>query len=203
MRPVIEGRENVLRDGGLLVASNHLSYWDPPLLAHALERECHFVAKEELFRVPALGRLIRSLNAIPVRRGAADLKGIQEALAVLRSGGCLLIFPEGSRSRSGALQRARPGLGLLWSHARVPVLPVHLSGTNRDRHWVLRRETVRVRIGVPLSGADLLGAEAATESHPAYQRIADRVLSAIAGLSSRPEAPAAAPEPPAGEERSD
>lgn len=202
VRPVVEGRENVPRTGGLLVAANHLSYWDPPVVAHALDRECHFVAKEELFAVPVLGPLIRSLNSIPVRRGAADLRGIQEALAVLRRGGCLLIFPEGARQRSGELGRGRPGVGLLWSHARVPVLPVHLEGTHRNRQWFLRRETVRVRIGRPLSERELAG-DAAESSRQAYQRIADRIVSAIAELPGGGHEPAATPEPPFGEERSD
>ncbi len=203
MRPRIVGREHVPRSGGIVVASNHLSYWDPPVLAHALDRECHFIAKEELFRIPGLGPLIRSLNSIPVRRGMADLRSIQEALAVLRSGGCLLIFPEGSRSPSGELQRARPGVGLLWSYARVPVVPVHVSGTHRDRHWVSGRETVWVRFGPCLGERELLAGEEPTNSRAQYQRIADRVLAAIASLEPDVVSPEVAPDPPMGEEHSD
>jgi 1-acyl-sn-glycerol-3-phosphate acyltransferase len=191
MRPQVEGREWIPSSGGLLVAANHLSYWDPPVLAHTLDREVHFLAKEELFRVPVFGSLIRSLNSIPVRRGMADLKGIQEAIAAVRGGGCLLIFPEGSRSRTGELMRARPGVGLLWSHTRVPILPAYLSGTNRVRRWAAQRETVRVRFGRPLGEAELLAGEELSSSRAQYQRIADRALDAIVSLRTTPGVKAA------------
>ena len=182
MRPAVEGAAYVPDTGGLLVAANHLSYWDPPVLAHVLGREVHFLAKEELFRVPVFGSLIRSLNAIPVRRSMADLKGIQEAIAAVKGGGCLLIFPEGSRSRTGEFLRARPGVGMLWSHTRVPILPACLAGTNRVRRWAVRREEVRVRFGPVLGEAELLAGEDLTSSRVQYQRIADRVLDTIAAL---------------------
>lgn len=195
MRPAVDGEAFVPRLGGLLVAANHVSYWDPPVLAHALGREVHFLAKEELFRVPVFGSLIRSLNAIPVRRGMADLKGIQEAIASVKGGGCLLIFPEGSRSKTGELLRARPGVGMLWSHTRVPILPAYLSGTNRVRRWATRREEVRVRFGPILGEAQLLAGEDLTSSRVQYQRIADRVLDAIAALRRDTTGVKAAPDP--------
>src|SRR5262249_33220638 len=90
----VRGRQHGARNGGLIVASNHISFWDPPMVGASLPREVHFLAKEELFRTPGLGLLIRSLNAIPIRRGVADLSGLSRALEVLKAGDALLMFPE-------------------------------------------------------------------------------------------------------------
>ena len=77
----VKGRENIPPTGGLIIASNHVSFWDPPLVGAAVLREGHFLAKEELFSTPVLGPLIRSVNAIPIRRGMADLSGMSRAIA--------------------------------------------------------------------------------------------------------------------------
>ena len=122
---------------------------------------------------------------------------------MLREGGCLLIFPEGGRSRAARLQPARPGVGLLWSYARVPVLPVHLTGTHRDRHWLTGRETVWVRIGAPLGERELLAGAEPVNSRAQYQRVADRILEAIAALPADAGHVAAASNPPMGEGQSD
>src|SRR5262245_51471306 len=138
----IQGRDRVPLTGGLVIASNHHSFWDPPTVAVSLPRETHFLAKEQLFRVRGFGSLIRSVNAIPIRRGMADLSGISRALEVLRGGKCLLVFPEGGRMKDGELHRAKPGLGLVVAHARVPVVPVYVSGTNHIRRCLARKERI-------------------------------------------------------------
>src|SRR5512134_1457256 len=97
----VRGREQVPREGGLIVASNHISFWDPPLVGTAAIRELHYLAKEELFRTPVLGPFIRTFNAIPIRRGVADLSGLTKAMDMLRAGRALLMFPEGTRVRDG------------------------------------------------------------------------------------------------------
>ena len=103
-----------------------------------MPREAYFLAKEELFATPVLGPLIHSLNAIPIRRGAADLSGLNRAIDALRHGSSLLLFPEGSRMRDGELHPARPGLGLMAVHADVPIAPCYISGSNRPRRWLVR-----------------------------------------------------------------
>ncbi len=144
----ISGADQVPRTGGLILASNHISFWDPPLIACASPRELHFLAKEELFSKPRwLGPMIRGVNAIPIRRGVADLSGLSRALEVLKQGGCLLLFPEGSRMRDGELHPPRPGVGLLSSGADVPVLPCYISGSNRPGKWWRRAARVRIVFG--------------------------------------------------------
>src|SRR5262245_27234110 len=89
----VTGVDQLPREGGLVVAANHISFWDPPLIGSVIAREVHFLAKEELFETPVLGPLIRSVKAIPIRRGAADLVGLTRAIDALQRGGCVLLFP--------------------------------------------------------------------------------------------------------------
>jgi 1-acyl-sn-glycerol-3-phosphate acyltransferase len=166
--------------GGLVVASNHISLWDPPLVGVMIPREAFFLAKEELFHQGLFGAAIASMNAIPIRRGVADLAGIARALEVLRSGGCLTVFPEGGRMKDGQLHRAKPGVGLIVAHARVPVVPACVAGSNHVRRCIARRERVRVRFGAPLSAAELLDGGEPEAGRALYQRVADRVMDAVA-----------------------
>ncbi len=186
----VRGLERVPREGGLIVASNHGSFWDPPVLATTLERELYFLAKAELFRVPLFGALIRSLHSIPIRRGMADLSGLGRARDALAGGGCLLLFPEGGRMKDGRLHPARPGLGLLESHARVPIVPVYVSGTNHIRRCVLRQERVRITVGEPLPETLWFpaGERSTLTGRDLYQAIGDRVMHEIALLKQQEEA---------------
>ena len=179
----VRGQSNLPRDGGLIVASNHISFWDPPMIGSAVPRETHFLAKEELFHTPLLGPLIRTVNAIPIRRGVADLSGMARAMDVLRGGSALLMFPEGSRMRDGELHPARPGVGMMAVHANVPIVPCSISGSNRPGSWVWRRTRVRIWFGPARTWQDLAGPEGdLTPGRALYQRVGDGVMREIAAL---------------------
>ena len=179
----VKGTENIPRSGGLIVASNHISFWDPPLVGAALPREAHFLAKEELFSTPVLGPVIRSVNAIPIRRGAADLSGLTRAMETLNRGGALLMFPEGSRMRDGELHPARPGVGLIAVQADVPIAPCYISGSNRPRRWLYRGTRVRIWFGVPRQWRELVGGDSESDSgRRLYQRVGDALMREIAVL---------------------
>jgi 1-acyl-sn-glycerol-3-phosphate acyltransferase len=179
----VKGREFVPLRGGLIVASNHISFWDPPMIGAAILREGHFLAKEELFSTLLLGPLIRGVNAIPIRRGVADLSGMSRAIASLKSGGALLMFPEGSRMRDGELHPARPGVGLMAVHADVPIMPCYISGSNRPGLWLTRRGRVRIWFGPARAWRDLAGPESdLTPGRALYQRVGDAVMREIAIL---------------------
>lgn len=179
----ITGADQVPREGGLIVASNHISFWDPPLIACACPREFHFLAKEELFSPAPFGALIRGVNAIPIRRKVADLSGLSRAMEVLQRGGALLLFPEGSRMRDGELHVARPGIGLLASNADVPIVPCYISGSNRPRKWLWRGERVRIRFGAARPWRELAGEAAGLPAGRArYQSIGEGVMREIASL---------------------
>jgi 1-acyl-sn-glycerol-3-phosphate acyltransferase len=179
----VNGRERVPREGGLILASNHISFWDPPMVGAALPRECFFLAKEELFSAPVLGPFIRSVNSIPIRRGMADLSGLSRATEVLRNGKALLMFPEGSRMRDGELHPARPGVGMMAVTADVPILPCFISGSNRPGKWWYRGVRVRLTFGASKPWRELAGADTdLTPGRALYQRIGDEVMREIAAL---------------------
>jgi len=125
------GVENVPARGGVLLASNHQSYLDPPLVASCLPREMHFMARRSLFRNPVFRALIVRCNAFAIERDAADVKGVKQAIARLEAGNILLVFPEGTRTRNGSVGPMKAGIGMLAERASVPVVPVLIDGAHR------------------------------------------------------------------------
>jgi 1-acyl-sn-glycerol-3-phosphate acyltransferase len=122
------GREKVPGRGGALLVSNHQSFFDPVLVAAGLPRQVHYMARESLFRIPLFGWLIRSLNAFPLRLGGGDVRALREAVARLRRGELVLVFPEGTRTPDGRIWPLRRGVGLVARQAQVPVVPVVIEG---------------------------------------------------------------------------
>lgn len=179
----VRGRQHIPRRGGVVVACNHISFWDPALLGASVPRELYFLAREELFRTPVLGPLIRSVNAIPIRRGVADLSGLSRAMDRLKDGAALLMFPEGSRMRDGELHPARPGVGMMAVHADVPIVPCYISGSDRQRQWWYRGARVRLWFGPARPWQDLAGRETdLTPGRALYQRVGDAAMREIAIL---------------------
>ena len=125
----VTGRAHVPRSGAFILASNHVSYLDPPLVGAACQRRLRFMARADLFGHPLLGTFLRGVRVIPIRRGEGDVMAIRHALACLRRGEAVAIFPEGVRQFSGRLGVAKRGVGLLAEAARVPIIPVLVTGT--------------------------------------------------------------------------
>ena len=183
----VQNLDQVPREGALIVASNHISFWDPPLIGSAVTRELYFLAKEELFATPILGPLIRSLNSIPIRRGTADLSGIARAVEVLKRGGALLMFPEGGRMRDGELHPARPGVGMMAVQADVAIVPCYISGSNKPGKWWYRGAQVRMTFGSARSWREFAGDGDFTPGRALYQRVGSGVMREIAALKSDQE----------------
>lgn len=124
----VVGAENIPAEkGGYIIASNHVSNNDPPLVGITFRGKYAFMAKEELFKNPLFAWLIRSLGAFPVKRGAKDSSAIEKALQSLENGRIFVIFPEGTRSKDGELGRAKSGITLIAAQAKVPVVPVFVK----------------------------------------------------------------------------
>lgn len=118
----------VPRTGGVLIVSNHQSYFDPVAVGQALPREISFMARDTLFRNPIFGRMIRALNAFPVRRGAADVGAVKEILRRLKDGWAVVIFPEATRSPDGRLGTINPNSLAIAKRAEVPIVPTVVDG---------------------------------------------------------------------------
>jgi len=115
-------------EGSVVYISNHQSFMDPPLMAMALKRPVHFMARDSLFRNPAFKRLIESVNAFPVHRGKADLGALKEGMRRLKRGGQVVVFAEGTRTPDGRIAPFLPGVALLAQRAAKWTVPVLIDG---------------------------------------------------------------------------
>lgn len=177
----VVGWENVPPGGALIVASNHLNAADPPFVTRAIGRPPIFMAKKEMLDLPLFGLAFRAWGAFPVRRGEFDLAAIRAAEGVLRRGEVLLMFPEGTRSRTGGLGRGHAGTATIALHTGTPILPVAITGTENVKWpWFLLRPRlvrhVRIVIGEPfhLAEVERVNREAASQAtQTIMQRIAE------------------------------
>lgn len=115
-------------EGGVLYVANHQSFLDPVLVTNVLRRPGNYMARDSLFRHPLFGRLIESLNAFPIRRGTADTAALKEAMRRLKQGRCVVVFPEGTRTRDGRIGPFLPGIAILAQRAADWTVPVVIDG---------------------------------------------------------------------------
>ena len=180
--------ERVPLTGPVILAANHASYIDPPLVGAGLKREINYLARKSLFRFPVVGAVLRAVNSVPVDRDGGGAAGLKAILDRLLAGGGIILFPEGTRTRDGKLQPARSGIGFTVIKSNAPVVPVRVFGTYEayGRHLIFPRpRSVAVKYGRPLL-FEKLRAEAKTCSKQRlkeiYRQIADEIMAAIAKL---------------------
>ena len=184
----VYGAENVPATGGVILAANHASFLDPPLVGSGLKRDISYLARESLFRFPLVGAILRSWNSVPVDRDGGGAKGLKIILGRLLDGAGIILFPEGTRTLDGKLQPARAGIGLVVAKSDAPVVPVRVFGTfeayGRNVKFP-RPKRIAVKYGVPMR-FEKLRAEAKDCSKDRlkqiYQEIADEIMAAIAAL---------------------
>jgi 1-acyl-sn-glycerol-3-phosphate acyltransferase len=172
-RTRVTGTENVPRSGPLIVACNHRSYLDPPGMGCFCPRRISYMAKKELFEIPILGALIRAVGAYPVDRQGSARSAVKRSLEVLREGGTVGIFPEGTRNLDGSVQ-PQTGVALLASLAGAAVVPAHIDGSDR----ALQFSQIKVAFGAPLV---LPAGRKAT--HDDLAKFTAGVMSAISALA--------------------
>jgi len=180
--------ERVPETGAVLLASNHASFLDPPLVGSGLRRQCTFLARDTLFRYRFTRWLLTHWQAVPIDRDGGGTTGMRRILEALGKGRAVVLFPEGTRTRDGQLQPVRSGVGLIVAKTDAPVVPVRVWGTfdAYGRHVKFPKpKRVTVKYGRPLDFRELR-AEAKSCSKERlkeiYQQIADEIMTAIARL---------------------
>ena len=185
--------ERVPLTGGVILAANHASFLDPPLVGSGLHRQINYLARASLFTNPVAGWVLRKWSAIPVDRDGGGAAGLKAILDRLLDGGAIILFPEGTRTKDGRLQPARSGIGLAVIKSEALVIPVRTFGTfecySRNHRFPLPRK-VAVKYGKPMAFTELRS-EARTCSKPRlkeiYQQIADEIMAAISKLEPESE----------------
>lgn len=125
----IYGAENIPTSGSVILISNHISNFDPVVVICSTDRQIHYMAKEELFKVPVLGKLLSIYGTFPIRRGGNDRKAIKTGLEILKNGKVLGIFPEGTRSKTGEMGKGLPGAALFALKSDAIVIPIGIAST--------------------------------------------------------------------------
>jgi 1-acyl-sn-glycerol-3-phosphate acyltransferase len=175
------GQENIIEDGPAIMAANHQSYFDPPLIGVTCRNELYYLARKTLFDKKLLGWLISRVNALPVDLARGDLSAVRAVINLLKEGHRTVIFPEGTRSLNGKIQAARPGIGMIIAKTLVPVVPMRIFGSFEawPKGGKIVPHPITVVVGKPIrfEKEDFEG-----KSREAYQKASERVLEAIAAI---------------------
>lgn len=179
------GQCNIPLKGGFILASNHTSYLDPPILAVTCPRVLSFIAKEELFKNAIFGPFITAMNAFPLKTETADLKALRWAIGALKAGGVVTIFPEGGRTTDGELAEPLKGVGFIAAKANVPIIPAFIEGSNKAfpvNSKFIRPKKIKVYFGQAIKLEEF---NLQAEDSDLYQRIAQRTMEKIRKLRER------------------
>ncbi len=148
-----KGRENINIDGGFIIAANHTSYLDPPLISSFSRKPVFFMAKKALFEVPVLSPVIKSLGAFPVARDGKDTAPVKHAISLLKQGKIVGIFPQGQRVRTEQEVQGAMGVTMIAKQAGVPVVPVGITGARGSlsmKNIFGKRKKLKIKIGKPI-----------------------------------------------------
>mgnify|MGYP001161153513 FL=1 len=178
----VVGLENVPKDQAFILASNHASFIDPPALGCALPTSICYLARDSLFRFP-FGDFLKKLNSIPIHRENMNIRTVRIILNKIKDGKGLLIFPEGTRTHDGSIQKAKSGIGFILEMANVPIVPAKIIGSYKilPRGKIMPKlgEKLTVRYGVPFL---IEKSDKKLERKERYSKIAEQVMSKINDL---------------------
>ncbi len=178
------GEKNMPLTGGVILASNHIAAGDPPFLGTSARRMFFFMAKKELFKNFFLRTLITALNSIPINRGIFDHQALERSEKVLRDGYGLILFPEGTRSKTGELGKGKPGVGMLARKALVPVVPAYIQNSRGFYKLLFNGRRLIVRFGSPIT-PEWLASQ--SDHKDGYRAISAEFMRRIAILKSEAE----------------
>lgn len=169
----IQGKENIPKEGKSIVCSNHFNLLDPVFIGTCLPRKINYMAKEELFSNKIFASILNKLGVFPVKRGGADISAIKAALKVLRSEEIFGIFPEGTRSKTGEMLEAKPGLAMIAIKSQSPVIPIAIIGNYK------LFSKIKIIIDKPIDLSSYYSQKISTEE---YQQLSQNILNHIKEL---------------------
>ena len=183
----VRGQHHVPRRGPFVAAANHASFFDPPVLGASCPRRVRFMARADLYEQPVLAAYMRSVRCISVKRGEADFAAMRQAVAALKQGEVVAIFPEGGR-QAGGLSGAKRGVGILARLAQVPIVPVLIEGT--EQAWGrgakgLSPSKIRVAFGAPIPYTSATSGTVDRPSRDRHEQLADEVTRAWQQLAQQ------------------
>lgn len=172
-------------EGGMIIASNHVSFIDPPFIGAAYKQPIYYFARKTLFDHPVSNFLFSRVNAIPVNQDKPELSILKKVIALLKADEKVLIFPEGERSQTGELRReGEPGVGMIVTKSKVPILPIRLFGAEKvlpRGSNKIKRHPVTLVVGELIDVSDLLE-DKSLSTKDRYQAISNRIMEEIAKL---------------------
>ena len=166
------GSDAIPASGPVVIASNHISNWDPILVGMGCRRDVHFMAKDELFRNPLMAWVLSAVNVIPIRRGELDRRALRAASRVLRDGNVLVMFPGGTRDESGEVREPRSGVGFIACMNEVPIVPACVSGSGSPARAFVTGTRFEVAFGPPIAASK---AKSSDEYRAVSQKVADEI----------------------------
>ncbi len=169
----ITGAEH-LPEGGAVICANHIGYPDCIMMAAVLPRQIHYLAKEELFRIPFLGGLIRTLGAMPIKRNSADVGAIKEVVSATQNGRLVAVFPQGHRrhGQNPADTEIKHGIGMIAYRSEMPVVPICIKMKN-ERYALFRR--IDIIVGEPMMYTDVCDSHSTQDYKVAARAFFNRV----------------------------
>jgi 1-acyl-sn-glycerol-3-phosphate acyltransferase len=175
------GQENIIEEGPAIMAANHQSYFDPPLVGITCRNELYYLARKTLFDKKVLGPIISRVNALPVDLSRGDLAAFRAIMNLLKEGHRTVIFPEGTRSLTGQIQQARPGIGMIIARTLAPVVPMRIFGSFEawPKGGKIRLHPITVVVGKPMR---FKKEDFAAHNREVYQKVSEQVLAAIAAI---------------------
>ncbi|MEK6646550.1 MAG: lysophospholipid acyltransferase family protein [Candidatus Firestonebacteria bacterium] len=186
----IIGEENIPKTSAVIIAANHLSFLDPPILGTAVrKRHLHFLARRSLFKNIFFGWILRNVHTYPIANDSIGKGGIETAIKLLEEGKAVVVFPEGTRSHTGELQKGKSGIGMVSYKSKFPVIPVYIDGTYEilpRGSKMLKPAKVTIKVGKILKLDDLY---AMPPSKEIYNAITEKIMFAIAQLSNEKYGP--------------
>ncbi len=173
------GQEHFPETGGCIVATNHISYFDPLMVGSWAPRQMYFLAKRELFKNKIFGNVIHRTNALPISRGTVDREALRQSMEVIKDGFPLLVFPEGTRSKTGEFLEPKLGIGMMARRAECPIVPGYIQGSNRLKDCFWGRIRMMIVYGEPIP-AEWVRAQPADKD--GYMAIGREVMRRITAL---------------------